>query len=262
MGTIGDTPSGYRDRNSTADRALAILELFTESRSVLSANHVSEHLGVARSTAYRYLQSLVQAHYLVEAPGGFSLGLKVLELARIARKGFDVARFAQPVMRELCDELQETILLTRRMHESVVCIEREQPEEQRLFVSYEPGTVMPLNAGASAMCLLAWMPDEQVKELLAIRPLQSFTPNSLTQPGELLERLHEIRDKGYALSIAELDNDVVGVAAPIFDSHGAVRASISVAALISRYTAGQQDVIIRRIVEAGHSISQRLALLD
>lgn len=262
MAVMADSPSGYRERNSTADRALAILDLFTEARSVLTASQVSEHLGVARSTAYRYLQSLVQARYLTETVGGYSLGLKVLELARVARKGLDVGRISQPVMVQIAREFGETVLLTRRVGDSIVCIEREEPEGQRLHVSYEPGTIMPINAGASAHVLLAWLPDEEVNSLLASRPLRAFTPNTLTDPKSLLERLHRIRERGYALSVSELDPEVLGVAAPIFDSSGTVRAAISMAGLTSRMDPNEYETIAARIVEAARGISERLSLLD
>lgn len=62
--------SGYRERNSTADRALIILGMFTDDRLQISANDVAEALGSARSTAYRYLQTLVGASFLEEAPNG------------------------------------------------------------------------------------------------------------------------------------------------------------------------------------------------
>lgn len=254
--------SGYRDRNSTAERALSILELFADTRSVLTANQVSEHLGVARSTAYRYLQSLVQARYLTEAPGGFSLGLKILELARIARRGFDISSIARPAMVELAQDFRETVLLTRRMGESIVCMEREEPDSQRLRLSYEPGAIMPINAGASAMVLLAWLPDEEVRAILEHAPLRSFTPNTLTEPDALIARLHDIRERGYALSVAELDPEVVGIGAPIFDSRGTVRAAISVAGLATRLTPDRHAEVVARMVECATAISERVALLD
>lgn len=257
-----DNPSGYRDRNSTADRALAILDLYSESQTVLSATRVSEHLGVARSTAYRYLQSLVQARYLAEVPGGYGLGLKILELARIARQGVDVGRIAHPVMIALAEEFRETVLLTKRDGDSIVCIEREEPEGQRVRISYERGSVMPINAGASAMCLLAWLPEREVKSLLAMRPLRAFTSNTLTDEDDLIERLSGIRQQGYAISISELDHEVVGIGTPIFDSKGSVQAGLSIAGLSSRITPDRYQEVIDRMIESAHGISERLALLD
>ena len=51
--------SSYRERNSTADKALDIPLMFGDDRPPLAAAEVARQLDVARSTAYRYLQSLV-----------------------------------------------------------------------------------------------------------------------------------------------------------------------------------------------------------
>lgn len=78
------TASGYRDRNSTADRALTILEMFSDTQPSVTAVEVAAELSVARSTAYRYLESLTSRGFLEESPGGgFRLGLMVLKLARV-----------------------------------------------------------------------------------------------------------------------------------------------------------------------------------
>ena len=56
--------STYRERNSTADRALDILVMFTDQQPTVTGPLVADQLGVSRSTAYRYLQSLVGARFL------------------------------------------------------------------------------------------------------------------------------------------------------------------------------------------------------
>ena len=61
----GEPPrSGYRERNSTADRTLDILGMFQPGRLRVSAQQVADELGVARSTAYRYLQTLSAEAYI------------------------------------------------------------------------------------------------------------------------------------------------------------------------------------------------------
>ena len=181
--------SGYRERNSTADRALTILGLFAEDRLQVSAVEVAEALGCARSTAYRYLQTLVSSSFLEEAPGGgFRLGLRVLELARLARRGYGLTETALPLMRALAAEVGETVLLTRRVDDAVVCIERCEGPGQLIRLSYERGSRLPINAGASALVLLAWLPEAQVRELLGRHRLQRFTENTLTDLDALVAR--------------------------------------------------------------------------
>src|SRR5262247_3052676 len=144
-------------RNTTADRAIDVLLLFDEDAPVLSAGEVAERLGMSRSTTYRYLQSLRSYELLEEDEirGGFRLGSRVYELARIARKGLGLSEVALPLMEELRDQVGEAVLLTRRSGNQVVCIERvEGLRPTRL--SYERGQILPVHAGASAKVLLAF----------------------------------------------------------------------------------------------------------
>lgn len=83
--------------------------MFTESRIRISATEIAEHLGVSRSTACRYAQTLISTEFIVGGPGnGFRLGPKVMELARIARRGYGLSDMAIPVMREIAAEFHET----------------------------------------------------------------------------------------------------------------------------------------------------------
>jgi len=254
------SPSGYRDRNSTADRALTVLNLFTEQRLTLSATDVATELGVARSTGYRYLESLVATHFLEEAPGGgFRLGMRVLELARLARRGFGLAEVARPIMRALAEEHGQTVLLTRRSGASIVCIERDEPADQYVRLSYEVGTLLPLNAGASALVLLAWLPEPELRALLGGR-LERFTDRTVTDVEALVERLSTIRRDGYAVTYGEVDPSAIGVAVPLFDDAGHVEAGLSIVALRDRFS-GEVDDLVRALLEASKQLGPMMRLL-
>lgn len=253
---------GYRERNSTADRALDILMMFTDAQLVISGNDVAERLGVARSTAYRYLQSLVNTRFLEEAPGGgFRLGLRVLEVARLARRSYGLSEVALPVMTELSEQVQETVLLTRRTADLVVCVDRVEAGTRAVRISYERGSSLPINAGASALVLLAWTPEDEARSLLQAADLRRFTSATLTDVDSLMRRLASIRESGYSITRAELDPDVIGLAAPIQDEHGQVVAAVSVAALASRVDPTAETKIIGRVVDAARDISDRLAVV-
>ncbi|WP_113705116.1 IclR family transcriptional regulator [Nonomuraea lactucae] len=262
MSGIDSQASGYRSRNSTADRALDILLMFDDDAPVLSASRVAEHLNVARSTAYRYLQSLTSTGFLEENDGGsgFRLGPRVLDLARLARKGIGLSDLARPIMRELVQETGFPVLLTRRTGSSVVCLEREEGG-QALRLSYERGQVLPINAGAAALSLLAWAPVEVVEEVLR-QPLARFTDATVIDAERLRERLSQIREQGYAISRGELDPDVLGVAAPVFGEDDTLVAAVSIAALSHRVSDAQAADVAQSVIRAARELTTQVTRLE
>jgi DNA-binding IclR family transcriptional regulator len=260
-------PSGdrnHRQRNTTADRALDILTMFAEEHPVVTGPLVADRLGVSRSTAYRYLQSLVSAGFLEEAPGGgFRLGLRVLELARLARRSLGLSDIASPILDELAHEVGEVALLTRRTGGLVVCLDRAESRHRRVRISYERGSVLPLNAGASATVLLAWSDPAHVRELLAGAQLQRFTEATLTDVDALIARMERIRSEGYAVARSELDPDVMGIAAPIWGPReGEVVAAVSVVGLVSRIPPKVERMIFAKVRLAAARISERVAVVQ
>jgi DNA-binding IclR family transcriptional regulator len=252
------TSQGYRGRNSTADRALDILLMFDDDRLVLPAVEVATRLGVARSTAYRYLQSLTTSGFLEESEGsGFRLGPRVLDLARLARKGVGLSDLARPVMRELVERAGVPALLTRRTGAAVVCLEREE-SGTALRLSYERGQVLPVNAGAAALALLAWAPEDELDVILA-GPLPRFTDATHTDPGELRTHLAHIREQGYAVGRGELDPDVLGIGAPVRGESGAVIAALSIAALSHRVPDRDVARYAKFVLEAAAELSGQVA---
>lgn len=257
----GKISSGYRDKNSTADRALDILSLFTIERRRLSAPEVSAELGVARSTAYRYLLTLSSANYVEEDPsGGFRLGGKVFELARLARLSYGLSDVSRPFLRHLAESTGETALLTKRSGSRVVCIEREETLDHRARLSYERGSVLPSNAGASAEVLFAWLEPPKARELMSADTLVEYTYSTLTDVDAMLARFAEIRRNGYALSRGELDPLAIGIAAPIFDEHGLVAAGISIVGVINRVPATREQELIDAVRGAAQTITEKFAL--
>ncbi|MFF7986888.1 IclR family transcriptional regulator [Streptomyces sp. NPDC007901] len=257
----GNASPSYRDRNSTADRALDILTMFDDVNLVVSGSAVAERLGVARSTAYRYLQSLVAGRFLEEAPGGgFRLGLRVLEIARLARRSYGLSEIAMAPMEALAEETHETVLLTRRTGDLVVCVDRAE-STRAVRISYERGSALPINAGASALVLLAWSPDDEARHLLEATALRRFTSATLTDVDALMERLGRIRRLGYSITRGELDPDVVGIAAPIRDENKQVVAAVSVAALASRVYPEAEAEIAQKVLATAGEISERMVVV-
>jgi DNA-binding IclR family transcriptional regulator len=237
-------------RNATADRVIDVLTLFAEDHPVITAAEVSERLAMPRSTTYRYLQSLRGAGLLEDDPGGsgFRLGPLILRLGRIARGGLEIGALSRPLLAELARRTGETVLLTRRSADQIVCLERvESPSPLR--ISYEPGHVLPLHAGASAMVLLAWCDPAELGSTLAGRPLPRYTAATVTDPRRIRQRLERIRSLGYAESEGEVDEGVVGLAAPVFGADGMVVAGLSVVGPAPRLAGRRREATLSDLLD-------------
>jgi DNA-binding IclR family transcriptional regulator len=186
----------------------------------------------------------------------------VLQLSRLARRSYGLASIAVPAMQELTERFRQTVLLTGRMGNAVVCLEREEAVEQYVRLSYERGTVLALNAGASAQVLLAWMDESDLDKLLATVELKRFTETSITDPAALKERLRDIREKGYSITIGEVDAEAMGIAAPVFTSTGDVVAALSVVLIRSRVSPNAVDEIVSAVVETARTLSEQAVLLE
>ena len=255
-------PGSYRERNSTSDRTLDILSLFTDERPRLTASELAVSLGTARSTAYRYLQTLT-ASGLVEddGGGGFRLGMRIFELARVARRAYGFAEVVGPVLGGLARATGETALLTRRHGASVVCLDKHEADGRPLRVSYERGSVFAPNAGASALILFAWDDPGELAALLETVDLPRYTVGTPATPAEVVATLGPVREQGYLVSQGTLDAGAVGVAAPVRDSAGAVTAAVSVVAVASRVGPADIDTLVTAVLRSAAALTEKLALI-
>jgi len=255
-------PGSYRERNSTSDRTLDILSLFTDERPRLTASELAARLGTARSTAYRYLQTLTASGLVEEdGGGGFRLGMRIFELARVARRSYGFSDVVGPVLADLARATGETALLTRRHGTSVVCLDKHEADGRLLRASYERGSVFAPNAGASALVLFAWDDPAELATLLETAELPHYTAATPATPAEIAMTLQPVRAQGYLVSQGTLDPDAVGVAAPVRDSAGAVAAAVSVVAVASRVAPGDLDHLISEVLKSAGRLSAQLTLV-
>ena len=247
-----------RRGNSTADRAIDILLLFDDKRLSLSVEEITEGLKTHRSTTYRYLQSLLSYALLEEdLSGGYRLGSRVLQLARLCRRGTGLTEVALPVMRELAQETGETVLLTRLFGNQVICVERVDRSDQPVRIVYERGQVLPLTShmGASARILLAHLSSDAQRLLLQGVP---GLPLAAT-----LRELAQIRQAGYVVAGPDAETYVRGIAAPVFGAEpGVAVAGLGLAGPSFRVPDELLNTYVELVTRAAASMSADLAAID
>ncbi|MGH8236873.1 MAG: IclR family transcriptional regulator [Steroidobacteraceae bacterium] len=216
--------------NSTADRAIEILLLFSESKPVLSATDIAARFKMPRSTTYRYLRSLKDQGLVEELPtGGYRLGYRIFDLARTAQRSFNILEAAEPHLRTLARETGESVLLSYLSGRQIVvleCIQSAHP----MHIAYDRGQILPTPAAATAKAFLAFSKSLNPRDVLKGVELRRYTSRTITSMQRVLKEVEETRKRGFAINEGEVDEGVNAVAVPIPNEIGPIEHCISVVA--------------------------------
>lgn len=231
-----------------------VLDLVEQRASSLDADAICAELGYSRPTGYRYIAELVRAGLLVRVGGGaYGLGPRIIELDYAIRANDPVLSAAQPVMRALVVATGGDATLAATYGDHVVTTHHESGPEA-LILSYGRGRPMPMVRGALSKCLLAWMPRTRQQRLYAAHAKDIEANNLGADWPEFRTSLAQIRKRGYAISVGELDTGLVAVAAPVQDREGNVLAVVAVVQRLARYELLDREQLAALVVDGAHRI--------
>jgi DNA-binding IclR family transcriptional regulator len=251
--------SRSRETSSTVGKALIVLGLFGQDRPEWGASEVARQLQISVPTAHRLLMALADHGYLARfGRGRFRLGLEAISLGRRALASIDLRSVLRPDLQALAAEAGETALLTVLDEHALasLCIDRVESRHP-LRLSLEVGRLTPLNAGASAKALLAFLPPNEIEDVLS-QPLRRLTQATIADPVALRAELDSIRERGYAISVEETDAAAWGVAAPIRSLDGYAVAALGLVGPLHRLTGKLSHELGQLVVAAAHQAEHRL----
>lgn len=240
------------------DKAMAVLGLFHPTRIDLGVVEAAEILGVPKSTASRRLAAMEASGFLDRDPVSqrYHLGIRLITLGHLARQATPLQRAARPFLTRLMQATGETsdlVVLRGREAVNVEAVETLRPMKHVGWA----GRHIPLHATAAGKSLLAWSPDTHIRAILEL-PLAGYTPRTIHSLDELLDELRQVQRVGYATSMGEFEEDLVGVAAPVMNHVGEVVASITIGAPASRAGATAIPHLIRSVVDVAEAMSAML----
>ncbi|MGW2717168.1 IclR family transcriptional regulator [Streptomyces sp. NPDC001492] len=212
---------------SAPDRLLAVLAAFDHEHPALSLTDISRRAGLTLTTAHRLVGALTDWGALErDASGIYHVGLRLWEVAALAPRGLALRQIALPHLEDLYEATHENVQLAVRDGGEVVYIEWISGRSA-VGVHIRVGARWPLHATGVGLALLAHCGPQEQEEYCG-GPLASFTPYTITDPGQLRRVLAEVRRTGVAVSSRQVTDDAVSVAAPVRGPGGAVVAAVSV----------------------------------
>ena len=225
------------------DKAVVIMAALAEE-GPLSLAGVVEATGLSRPTAHR-LAAALEAHRLVgrDGAGRYRLGLRLLGWAGAVRTELGLVEAARPVLEALRDETGESAQLFVRDGDSRLCIAAsERPAGLRDTVPV--GAVLPIDRGSGGKVLLAF----------AAGGAADYRE---VDPAEL----ETIRRRGWAASVAEREEGVCSVSAPVLDSGGRVHAALGVSGPINRLGRQPHKLLAAPLLAAARELERRAGLV-
>lgn len=225
----------------------------------MSLSELARLLGEPKSTLHGVLLTLTETGLIVRdcLTKRYRLGPQVLVLAGAYARQSDLLRAFSEVAKPLSRELGETIQLAILQGREVLYIGKQEGT-QWVRLASEVGTRLPAHATSLGKCLLAWLPPEELEELLDKGPLVALTPRTITDPEALLAELGEVRRRGYAVDRGETLPDVWCFGAPICDASGAVVAALSISVPVTRITPERAEELAEAAQQAAAEVSRRL----
>lgn len=240
--------------------ALDLLEQFQGEDDELGVTELSKRLKLHKNNVFRLLATLESRGYVEQnkITENYRLGLKSLELGQTFIKQMGLLRQAQPVLKKMVGECNETSYISIFKDGSIVYLDIE---ETTMTVRVVPriGIRLPAYCTAAGKVHLAFLGEDEVEKLYSKNKLVSFTENTLSSLDGLKEELDKIREEGYAIDKEEHDIGVRCVAAPIRDYTRRVVGAVSLSGPSMRFTEKRIDEeLVPIVVREGRYLSTRL----
>jgi IclR family transcriptional regulator, pca regulon regulatory protein len=252
------TEMDRRDYVQSIERALLVINAFTDTGPLLSLSALATSTGLSRPTVRRILLTLQQLGYVRAEGTAYGLTPRVLALGYAYLSSLNLPALAQPVMEALTEELGEGTSLATLDQTEVVYINRVQ-RHRITSINLAVGTRLPAHATSMGHVLLADLGPQALERYFAAAQLRALTERTLTSRSALVERFELVRRRGWAAVDQELEIGRRSAAAPVRDAGGKVVAALSLSSGTSdRSMADLIDTCVPALVAAAGKISAAL----
>jgi DNA-binding IclR family transcriptional regulator len=219
--TLDRTEDEERSGNSELIQSVVItgqiIEALAAAGQPMRLTALANQLGEPKAKMHRHLSTLKHLGFVDQdaKTETYRLGLKLVYIGQSAIDQFDLRRLAEPYMSRLRDFTRQTVVLsTPASGDAIINAVVESPN--LVTISVRLGYRLPAHASAQGRLNLAFAPPAVQQRILA-RKLQAFTPRTMVDPAKLRERLTQIRQQLFDVSMDETLLGISAVAAPILN---------------------------------------------
>lgn len=208
------------------DRAAAIFDSFDEVHRELTLAALVRRSGLPRSTVHRTADRMIRLGWLDKPGDRYRVGRRIFELSGLVAVRRELREAALPFMQDLYSAAQTAVQLGVLEGVDVLIVEKISGHRRMPMLS-QVGSTIPAHCSALGRVILSHSDDATVETVLRAG-LRSRTSRTITSEEVWRTELATIRSRGWAADREEGNIAINCVAAPVFDSKGAVAAALSV----------------------------------
>lgn len=204
----------------------------------MSLGEIATAAGLNKTTAHRLLRALLSEAFVQKHPttGAYSLGAGLMALGVQALASNDLRRRVRPLLKVLARNTGETATLEVPFEDSMLILD-EVAGAHVVGAAGNVGTRWPLHATSTGKVLLAYD-----GERLAALPsaLPRLAARTRVDKTSFEPELIQVRRRGYAETVDELEDGFAAVATVVRGALGDVEAALSVGGPTQRLGAARR----------------------
>jgi DNA-binding IclR family transcriptional regulator len=240
------------------EKALDVIEVLS-ARDSVSLIELAELVNQPKSSLYRIILTLEKRGFISRSDedGKYCLGYKQLVITKNLLERSSLRNASLTEMTKLVDKYGDTVNLCVLFEQDILYMEILEGT-YALRMLDKVGSKSPFHATATGKAIAAFLPEENVKELIVAKGLPRLTPNTIIDEHALFLELNQIKEQGFALDNEEIVQGARCIAVPIFDMFGHILGAISLSGALHRLPNEHILDIAAVMKEAGFNISRKL----
>jgi IclR family pca regulon transcriptional regulator len=242
------------------EKGLKVLSAYDASHRRLGLGEVARRTGLSKSAAQRFTHTLHALGYLRQDKETRAYGLspQVLALGFAYLRSDELVTRATPHLLDANKRCEETVNLTEPDGLQIVYVARV-PSRHVVSVDVVLGTRLPMFCTAPGRAILAYLPEDEARDLIDRSKRVQWTPHTVTDREALMRILEDVRQRGYCIAEQETYLGDMSIAAPVLDSAGRPVAAVNIAVPTTRWSqADCRRQLVPTVLETARVISAEI----